>query len=412
VPNLLEQLETTLDGAEVGRIVVIDAEANSIPFLKSLEEAEPARAWVTRLRPSLVEGREIVERTRYRAYRDGDRIRMGVADFNDPDGADGAKFRMRVIEIERRSKGTTTYLGASMLLSDAEWRPVDLADAYFERWPNQEANFRAVNRAVGFKDVHGYGKQLVDNVGVITEMERLGKRLQKLEERAAKLEAGTQVRLESARTAERELQRLQRRQETVSRHLDQCLEKGGAITPKIQQLHSEKNGLEEKLTKRVDQYKRLVAATERDLAKLEQIAAQVGRTQADLDERSTRQKIFQHDVELDSLFNVLKTGLVLLVTWVLKECLGDPRMEPVTFLERIATLPARLLETPQLEILTFEYNRRDPDVMRLLTESCEHINARHLRTKSGRVLRVRVDPAPPPAKPRPTRVRTKDRFKR
>lgn len=410
VPDLIKRLETTLDGAEVGRIVVIDAEANSIPFLKSLETSESARPWVTRLRPSLVENREILDRTRWCTYRDGDRVRMGVADFNDPDGDAGSTFQMRVIEIERRSKGTTTYLGASMLLDDSEWRADDLADAYFARWPNQEANFRAVNQAVGFKDVHGYGKQLVDNVGVINEMERLGKRLQKLEERQTKLEVATQTRNESAREAEQKLKRLQQRTETLAAQLERRIANGGQITPKVQELHAEKQTLDETLAKRLEEYKKLVTALERDVGKLEQLAEQAQRTRADLDERSTRRKIFQHDVELDSLFNVFKTGLVLLVTWVLKECLGSPSMDPVTFLDRIATLPARLLKTPQLEILTFEYNRRDPDVMKLLEGACERINARQLRTKSGRVLRVGVDPAPPPAKPPPTRVRTKDRF--
>jgi integrase len=75
-------------------------------------------------------------------------------------------------------------------------------------------------------------------------------------------------------------------------------------------------------------------------------------------------------------------------------------------------LPARLRLLPQLEILTFEYNHRDPDVMALLTAQCDTINARGLKTRSGRTLRIHVDPAPPPTRP-PTGRRTKtgDRFK-
>ena len=81
VPPLLTELEGVLKGAQVGRIVVIDAESNSIPFLKGLESATPSRGFVTRLRPSWMEGKRIFNRTNYAAYRDGDRIRMGVADF-------------------------------------------------------------------------------------------------------------------------------------------------------------------------------------------------------------------------------------------------------------------------------------------------------------------------------------------
>ena len=124
----------------------------------------------------------------------------------------------------------------------------------------------------------------------------------------------------------------------------------------------------------------------------------------------SRRHIFRHDVELDSIFSVLKFGLVLIIQFVLKEYLGDARMEALTFLERIATLPARLRILPDVEILTFEYNRRDPDVMALLTQHAEAINARRLRTRSGRTLQLRVDPAPPPARPPPGRTKSRDRF--
>ena len=67
-----------------------------------------------------------------------------------------------------------------------------------------------------------------------------------------------------------------------------------------------------------------------------------------------RRKIFAYDVEFDSLFSMLKVGLTLMVTYVLKELLGDARMEVSAFLDRVATLPASIRITPQLEIVTFE----------------------------------------------------------
>ena len=63
------------------------------------------------------------------------------------------------------------------------------------------------------------------------------------------------------------------------------------------------------------------------------------------DEHATiesRQRIFKHDVELDSIFSGVKVGLVLAITFVLKEYLGGARVEALTFLDRVATLPARL----------------------------------------------------------------------
>ncbi len=93
VPALLNELNQVLPDAQVGQIVVIDAEGNSIPFLRGLESAQPSRSWVTRLRPSWVQGKRIFNRTNYRPYRDGDRVRMGVADFEDSKGVPDAGNR-------------------------------------------------------------------------------------------------------------------------------------------------------------------------------------------------------------------------------------------------------------------------------------------------------------------------------
>ena len=338
---------------------------------------------------------------------------MGLCDFNDPERK-GATFRTRVVEIERRSKGTITYLGASTLLDEHEWRPADVANLYFERWPKQEAKFRAINQAVGFKDVHGYGKQLVDNISVVTELDKIDQRIRNLE---SSIEQKT---IEQARRAEElnEQQKLLRRQErrldTVTHHLDERMTGGQRITPKLQRVAKEQRTLAASVRKES------ALAVRRQTA-LERLGAQRARHQTELAEHEdqkqrleSRTKIYKHDTELDSLFSVLKVGLVLLVTYVLKEYLGDASMDPVTFLERLATLPAHFRTTPELELVTFLYNRRDPDVMKLLASNCNAINARRLRTRSGRVLRLQVEPAPPPRLPPPRqrRVKTKARFAR
>jgi hypothetical protein len=172
VPELLNEFSNLHADAEIGRIIVIDAEGNSVRFLKQLEQSTPSRAWVTRLKPSIARGKEIQDATEFRPYRNGDQIRMGLVHLNDSESR-GQTFRCRIIEIQRRTKGTKTYIAASTLLDDSEWNAEQVADLYFARWPMQESNFRAVNQAVGIKRVHGYGKQLVTNVTVVTKLDKL-----------------------------------------------------------------------------------------------------------------------------------------------------------------------------------------------------------------------------------------------
>jgi hypothetical protein len=241
VPELLSRLETNLDGGQVGRILVIDAEGNSVRFLKALEQGSPARAWVTRLKPSMVKGERIFNRTNFRPYRQVDRVRMGECDFNDPDGG---TFRMRVVEVERRSKQSITYLGASTLLREQDWKPQEIADVYFERWPCQEADFRAVNQAVGLKDVHGYGKRLVDNVSVVTQIDKLDKQSARLEEQQEKVSEQKAKHGISLTQTTRELTDARRRCDTVVRYIDQRLEQSrttrSSSEPPLSGTHNER----------------------------------------------------------------------------------------------------------------------------------------------------------------------------
>ena len=413
VPKLLNGLEGMFGSSSVGRLLVIDAEANSVPFLKGLEAGKPSRSWVTRLRPGWVEGKRIFNRTNYRAYRDGDRVRVGVADFNDPE-VEGGKFRMRVVEVERRTTGDVTYLGASTKLDEREWKAADIADLYFDRWPAQEGNFRAANQAAGLKEVHGYGKRLVDNVSVLTELDKLAGTLRGAGERLSRQQEKVEENSRRLREDQKVLARRQRRQQTVDRHLEPRLLPGRAVTPKTHEILKEQRALAVEVARRADRVAGLTKRIDEAQAGLHRTEQKLLKYRERKEVLESRRTIFAHDVELDSLFSLLKVGLVLLVTYALKELLGDARMEVSTFLERVATLPARLCKTPKLEIVTIEYNRRDADVMGLLQTHCDAINARNLRLRSGRRLRLVVEEAPPPARPPPpgSRFGSGERFVR
>ena len=57
IPDAMKRLDEICGTASVCRVVVIDAEANSIPFLKGLGKGESGQAWVTRLRDDWVQNK-------------------------------------------------------------------------------------------------------------------------------------------------------------------------------------------------------------------------------------------------------------------------------------------------------------------------------------------------------------------
>lgn len=411
VPGLLGKVEGLWGAGAVQRVMVIDAESNSVPFFKGLDLEEPPVGWVTRLREDWVAGKELINLNNYRPYREGDRVRSGMADFTDPEGG---TYRMRVVEVERKATGDVVYLGASMKLREQHWKPQELADLYFERWPAQEANFRAVNQAAGLKEVHGYGKRLVANVSVVTELDELVQKTIRAKERHGRQQAAVERRERAIDAVEKELRRRRRRQETVERQLGERLKSSRVLSAAAKELIAEQGVLAKSVVLRMEKVAKERQRLEKARQSAERTEKQLQGYAARQEELESRRHIFAHDVELDSLFSLLKVGLVLLVTYVLREYLSQARMDAVTFLERVATLPARVRQMPELEIVTFEYNRRDPEVMGLLAGCCAALNARALRARCGRTLRFQVDPAPTAARPPPpgSRAGSGDRFKR
>ena len=410
VPELLDRIPEITGDPEIGRITIIDAEGNSVTYMKQLEGGSPRRSWVMRIKESILRNKHIFNRTNYRPYRPGERIRTGLVDLNDPD-VRGGTFRVRIVELER-ANGQITYLAASTLLSQREWKGADIADLYFSRWPAQEANFRSVNQATGFKEVHGYGKQMVDNISVITKQDDIRKQIERLNAQQEKRLGRLEHIQEEAKANEKDLRRARRRQDTVERNI-QKLNPGDTVSNRYKGLLDEQRDLRQstaKLSAKVDRQHSEITDLEQ---KSERAEASIENKTARIEKLDRQKQVLRHDTELDSLFTLLKVGLSLLITYVLKEFMNGAVMEIETFLKRVATLPARRRLLPGIEIVTFEYNNRDPEVMALLASSCDNINKRGLTTRSGRTLRIAVDPAPPPLRPPPRgRAKTADRFRR
>ena len=237
--------------------------------------------------------------------------------------------------------------------------------------------------------------------------DRADERVQDLAAKVSQLQAGLA-------DQEKELGRLARRKEKVSAELHNRVEQGVRPSRKLARLSVEDRELAQTIDAASTGLNTVRSKLDKTRTTLDTTVTKLNKYRDREDLLHSRCTIFKHDVELDSLFSLLKVGMVLLVTYVLKEYLDNARMSVGTFLDRVATLPATLHYTPQLEIVTYEYNRRDPEVMGLLESYAEAINAKGLRLRSGKKLHIKIEPAPKPRHPPPpgSRAGTGDRFKR
>ena len=143
----------------------------------------------------------------------------------------------------------------------------------------------------------------VDNVTVVTQLDKQIARLEERREKVSEQEVKHGIALVDAA---QELTDTQRRYDTIARYVDGRLESGQHITQKLRAAADQRRALTKETSQRATKVHRLEQKLQEDTAQSAGIDADLSRHR---DKRSTlesRRTIFKHDVELDSLFGVLK----------------------------------------------------------------------------------------------------------
>ncbi|MBI4863474.1 MAG: hypothetical protein HY815_24900 [Candidatus Riflebacteria bacterium] len=123
--------------------------------------------------------------------------------------------------------------------------------------------------------------------------------------------------------------------------------------------------------------------------KVQRLERQVEHKKQEKAELEARREIYQHDVELDQIIAVFKLGCALLVQVLLLLYFGGKAIEFNTFARRILALPGTRIVTDSAETIRFRADRRDPEMMELLEQACERINATY-HQRNGRTVRFEV----------------------
>lgn len=383
----VKEAETKLgEEGEVKRAVVIDAEGSTFDILEAF--AKEGRVIVTPLRPSRAPELELTysRGSYFRPYREKDELRVASAVLTHK--STGRRIELGALLVRREHRESDTVLLTTGLSLGMEGR--ELADLYFERWPLQE-NFFKQQAAVGLDEHRGNGGRMVANVAVVTELERLQRRMKADEEELARLDLDRQPLSEKWEEARREHQSAVKTLATKRGRLEVLVEQEGGEGRELIQAMSE--------------HQRALAASEkaREALEAEQVLmkkreAREAELKARRDkaaDRSARlegqKSIRQLDVALDSVLTATKLTLALLITFVIREYFSGNPMTPQTFMSRIFGMKGRRVTRPGEEHIVFHENPRDPEMNKVIAEACHRLNERTL-VRQGRRLHYSVEP--------------------
>lgn len=377
-------------GWEAGSLVVMDSEACAVGLFRAFAEATPRRQLITRLKPSLTPPLSAFrELSDFEPYRAGDEVADGFITLRDSKEKDKSKaaYELRAVVIRRTRAGQT-----SVLVTDVprdELSAPAVADAYFKRWRAQELRFKTFG-AVNFKSVAGYGKQLVENVAVVTELDKLPDRRKRLEkqiegqERVVTTLYGT---LKEARAAVKKAEERRARQDgQVAKALFADIPDPDVVCARVDAVIGERDRLAEAREAAAvaeAEHRAAVAklaALRQELPKLDQKAALL----------ASRREIFQADVELDRILSVTKLGFVLLCEMAFREFFEGLNISLATFVRHLLALPGKRVVEGSQEFIQFAIPP-NKDIRRALEAACERVNAQKLR-RNDLVLRLSVGP--------------------
>ncbi len=381
---LLKRLEGIVGNDWVAdKLVIIDGEGHAAGLFKQFGD----RHFVTMLRGTAIRKEEDVhDLGPWQPFREGDEIAEGWADLPDSH-APNEPYRARIVLVRRKSARSFHALASSAPKEDYD---ADfLAKAYFRRWPAQELRFRDFNQSVGFKRIHGYGKRLVQNVTVLTELDRLQNQRNRLKERLGKLrmQAATtrEALIKARRTCNAAKARRARQDGLVKAELEAPNLDRSTLETRINVTQAERDRLAEAQT-RVEEVETQLQKQENEIQKAESRLPELDREIAKLE---SRKEIYQPDTALDSIATTFKLGFALLCEHLILTYFAGMPISLHGLMHRVLSLPGTRTITGKVEHIRIRASR-DRELMLAVEAACARVNERKI-VRNGRTIKLSVD---------------------
>jgi hypothetical protein len=372
--ELVKQAEEELE-TEVGRAVVIDAEGSTFDILESF--SRQGRAIVTPLKPSRAPALELrYDRgSYYRPFRDNDELRVARGTLRHKTTRRSLDVGVLLVRREHRDQETVLLTtGLDLGLCGRE-----LAELYYLRWPIQEIAFKEWAEAVKLDQHRGNCGRMVANVAVVTELERLQARIRRCEEELDSFQTKGGPLEQEAKVAEREHRRADQALQVRRSRLDRFVEQGRTAGKMFSRCAVEHQQALHKAEQAEQAYQAASAALEANRTHCADLEARLDKDRKRERHLQPQRTIRELDVAQDMILTATKLAAANLITFVLREYLGDKNMTPQTFVSRVLSFRGRREVYKDQERVLFYENERDPEMTQALQEACRRLNKRKLK---------------------------------
>jgi transposase len=360
VLKLMEKIEGALEGPgplRVTRVIVMDAASNGVATLRAFAQQDRYH-YITALDDNQWNPNKVREQGRLKRYYYGEATLRDCQIELEDSKEKGYLVVVRAIRIEW-DHGKTT-----VLITSLPWEAVGaslVVKAYFDRWPNEELQFRHMKSFACLNRVAGYGKKKLPD-------ENARAKQQKVRERITGLRQQLAVPLKAMADQEEQLALVMEERRRIHSHCP--IIEGQRVVDKESQARLQL--LHVKMAQCRREMKLIEDEWGKDLKRLKKCEKQWLRLQS-------KDFVYQIDVELDQIMSFFRISLVNISCWFLRACMGKSTMTLAKLLHNILLMQAEIELTKEVRRVKLRCNQKDPEVMGKLAPALARLNELQIR---------------------------------
>lgn len=369
--NMLTKLTQLIDDpkaqASVKRILVFDGGGNGVSTLRSFSDSE--QYYITILDDNQVKPRKIKNTRKQERYKYGESFLYESKIELEDSLEKGYIHECRSVSVDwDNGKRTVLITNIPRELLDAS----ELTKKYFDRWPQQEKQFRDAKSGVNIHRIVGYGMK-------IENYERMNEKHAKLCEMISLLKTKLEKPLREIDLINEKLVFLFA-QEKIFREISQIVDGKRILSDEdsaeMQVCVTEINQLNRQLNHIKRDYKE-------DFKRYNKCIREENRIR-------DKDKVYKIDLELDQIMTCFKMSFVNLCSLFLTKCMNYEKFEILTLFESVFQLEGYSVVEKEKKSIKLEMNTKEPNMIDKISNALHILNGMDLQDLNGRAVKFIV----------------------